>query len=240
MVMALRGGMICAWLSRPTSTPSTPTLCASLLIAQDRELDLAPDQDRPAHPRTLAAQTLALRGQDRAPAGGAGPAVRGDGGGRPRGDDRGAGSALRQPASAKGQAKRKPLPPELPRTEIHHEPDSTTCACGCQMKRIGEDVAEKLDYTPGTFSVQRHIRGKWACAQLRNPGAGPGARPRDRQGHPHHRAPGPGAGGQVPGSSAAVPPGRHLRPGGARDSPIHARPVGRPDGRSAASRWSMP
>ena len=65
----------------------------------------------------------------------------------------------------KGQAKRKPLPPELPRTEIHHDPESTTCACGCQMKRIGEDVAEKLDYMPGTFTVERHIRGKWACAQ---------------------------------------------------------------------------
>ena len=63
-----------------------------------------------------------------------------------------------KPASAKGQAKRKPLPPELPRTEIRHEPDSTTCACGCQMKRIGEDVAEKLDYTPGTFSVARNIQ----------------------------------------------------------------------------------
>ncbi|WP_161493390.1 IS66 family transposase, partial [Zoogloea sp. LCSB751] len=68
-----------------------------------------------------------------------------------------------KPASAKGQAKRKPLPPELPRTEIHHEPDSTACACGCQMKRIGEDVAEKLDYTPGSFSVERHVRGKWVC-----------------------------------------------------------------------------
>jgi len=65
----------------------------------------------------------------------------------------------------KGQAKRKPLPPGLPRTEIHHEPDSTTCTCGCQMQRIGEDVAEKLDYTPGTFTVERHIRGKWACAR---------------------------------------------------------------------------
>lgn len=32
-------------------------------------------------------------------------------------------------------------------------------------KRVGEDVAEKLDYTPGTFTVERHIRGKWACAQ---------------------------------------------------------------------------
>jgi hypothetical protein len=65
----------------------------------------------------------------------------------------------------KGQAKRKPLPPELPRTEILHEPESTTCGCGCQMKRIGEDMAEKLDYTPGTFTVERHIRGKWACAE---------------------------------------------------------------------------
>ena len=32
------------------------------------------------------------------------------------------------------------------------------------MRRIGEDVAEKLDYTPGRFTVERHIRGKWACA----------------------------------------------------------------------------
>ncbi|MEQ9108018.1 MAG: IS66 family transposase [Limnobacter sp.] len=61
------------------------------------------------------------------------------------------------------QPKRKPLPPELPRTEIRHEPDSTLCKCGCQLKRIGEDVAEKLDYQPGTFSVERHIRGKWVC-----------------------------------------------------------------------------
>ena len=28
--------------------------------------------------------------------------------------------------------KRKSLPPELPRTEIRHEPDSTLCKCGCQ------------------------------------------------------------------------------------------------------------
>ncbi|MEG2048956.1 MAG: IS66 family transposase, partial [Comamonas sp.] len=63
----------------------------------------------------------------------------------------------------KGAPKRQPLPAELPRREIHHEPNSTTCACGCQLKRIGEDVAEKLDYVPGVFTVERHIRGKWAC-----------------------------------------------------------------------------
>lgn len=65
----------------------------------------------------------------------------------------------------KKQAKRLPLPAHLQRREIRHEPASTTCACGCQMKRVGEDVAEKLDYAPGVFSVERHIRGKWACAK---------------------------------------------------------------------------
>lgn len=47
------------------------------------------------------------------------------------------------------QPKRAPLPPQLPRTDVHHEPDSTTCQCGCERIRIGEDVSEKLDYTPG-------------------------------------------------------------------------------------------
>ncbi|MFC5522534.1 IS66 family transposase [Polaromonas jejuensis] len=64
----------------------------------------------------------------------------------------------------KQQPKRQPLPANLPRREIRHEPESTTCSCGCQMKRIGEDVAEKLDYQPGVFTVERHVRGKWACA----------------------------------------------------------------------------
>jgi transposase len=63
------------------------------------------------------------------------------------------------------QPKRAALPAGLARVDIHHEPDSTTCKCGCQLKRIGEDVSEKLDYTPGVFTVEQHIRGKWACAQ---------------------------------------------------------------------------
>lgn len=78
---------------------------------------------------------------------------------------------LGSPAMApqdKQQPKRQALPADLPRREIRHEPDSTTCqtpGCGCQMRRIGEDVAEKLDYVPGVFSVERHVRGKWACAK---------------------------------------------------------------------------
>lgn len=81
--------------------------------------------------------------------------------------------ALQQePAVVNLQEKKKPkrltLPAHLPRRDIHHEPESTSCrtpGCGCQLKRIGEDVAEKLDYVPGVFSVERHIRGKWACAR---------------------------------------------------------------------------
>lgn len=66
-------------------------------------------------------------------------------------------------AQERQQPKRAPLPARLPRTDIHHEPDSTVCQCGCERVRIGEDISEKLDYTPGVFTVERHIRGKWVC-----------------------------------------------------------------------------
>ena len=65
--------------------------------------------------------------------------------------------------SPRRQPRRAPLPAQLPRREIHHDPDTTTCTCGCTLQRIGEEVAEKLDYTPGVFTVERHIRGKWVC-----------------------------------------------------------------------------
>ena len=78
-------------------------------------------------------------------------------------------AALRDAPAATPQQPQAPrrlrLPAELPRTDIHHEPASTQCPCGCQMQRIGEDVSEKLDFVPGVFSVERHIRGKWVCAQ---------------------------------------------------------------------------
>lgn len=68
-------------------------------------------------------------------------------------------------AKVRQQPKRAPLPPQFPRTLIHHEPDNSHCQCGCALKRIDEDASEKLDYTPGVFTVERHIRGKWACEQ---------------------------------------------------------------------------
>ncbi len=71
-------------------------------------------------------------------------------------------------AAQASQPRRVRLPPGLPRVDMAHEPGSTVCTtpgCGCALKRIGEDVSEKLDYTPGVFTVERHIRGKWVCAR---------------------------------------------------------------------------
>lgn len=74
--------------------------------------------------------------------------------------------ALQEPAADR-QQKEKPrraaLPDHLPRREIRHEPEQTQCSCGCALERIREDVSEKLDYIPGAFQVERHIRGKWVC-----------------------------------------------------------------------------
>jgi len=68
-----------------------------------------------------------------------------------------------KPAAPKGQPKRVALPAHFPRREVRHEPEDSQCRCGCALERIGEDVSERLDYTPGVFTVERHIRGKWVC-----------------------------------------------------------------------------
>lgn len=63
----------------------------------------------------------------------------------------------------KASPKRTALPPELPRTEIRHEPHDDSCTCGCKLKFVRDDITEKLDYTPGTFTVERHVRPILAC-----------------------------------------------------------------------------
>jgi len=61
--------------------------------------------------------------------------------------------------------KRRPLPDHLLTLSIEHEPASTKCACGCQLRRIGEDISEKLNFRPAQFYKEQHIRGKWVCDQ---------------------------------------------------------------------------
>ena len=68
-----------------------------------------------------------------------------------------------RPEPPKHKPRRAALPAHLPRREIRHEPQNTVCSCGCALERIGEDVSEKLDYIPGAFQVEHHVRGKWVC-----------------------------------------------------------------------------
>ena len=62
------------------------------------------------------------------------------------------------------RAVRQAFPADLPRIDHHHEIETTHCACGQAFKRVGEEISEQLDCVPAQFFVQRHIRGKYACA----------------------------------------------------------------------------
>ena len=78
------------------------------------------------------------------------------------------------PTSKKNHKGRNPLPPELPRVEIRHEPESCTCgSCGTALVKIGEDVTEQLDVEPAKFFVQRHIRPQYACRHCETVEAAP-------------------------------------------------------------------
>lgn len=123
--------------------------------------------------------------------------------------------------------KRAPLPPQFPRTVIRHEPESTLCACGCQLQRIGEDVSEKLDYTPGIFTVEQHVRGKWACRQCETPDSGASASPGHRQRYPDCRPAGPRDGGQICRSLAALSVGENLCRRRTGNRSLDLGPVGR-------------
>ena len=65
--------------------------------------------------------------------------------------------------SEKTQPVRRPLPEHLPRERIVHQPACTCLECGREMRQIGEDVSEVLDYVPEHFRVIRHVRPKLAC-----------------------------------------------------------------------------
>jgi len=71
-----------------------------------------------------------------------------------------------KPKAPARKPRRNALPEHLRRVEHHHEPESTDYqehGCGRPMKRIGEDVTERLDIVPAEFFVHRHIYGKWVC-----------------------------------------------------------------------------
>src|SRR5580765_3997539 len=60
--------------------------------------------------------------------------------------------------------RRRPLPEHLPRTTQTHLPQSSVCPdCGGGLRKLGEDVAEVLEYVPACFKVIRHVRPKLSC-----------------------------------------------------------------------------
>lgn len=62
---------------------------------------------------------------------------------------------------------RRSLPAHLPRETLVHATACRCPACGGELRKLGEDVAEILDYVPARFEVLRHVRSKMCCRATR-------------------------------------------------------------------------
>jgi transposase len=68
--------------------------------------------------------------------------------------------------STAAKATRRALPEHLPRETRRHEPKETVCPqCQGELRKLGEDVAEVLEYVPASFRVIRHVRTKLSCTK---------------------------------------------------------------------------
>jgi transposase len=69
-------------------------------------------------------------------------------------------------ASATRKPARRPLPDHLPRQTETHQPKEENCPeCGAELRKLGEDVSEILEYVPARFKVIRHVRPKLSCTK---------------------------------------------------------------------------
>jgi len=73
-------------------------------------------------------------------------------------------STVAAPRMERAKPVRRPLPEHLPREEQVHQPACDCPQCGAEMRPLGEDVSEVLEYVPSRFKVIRHVRPKLACA----------------------------------------------------------------------------
>jgi len=61
---------------------------------------------------------------------------------------------------------RRALPDHLPRETRRHEPKETVCPqCQGELRKLGEDVSEMLEYVPASFVVIRQVRPKLSCTK---------------------------------------------------------------------------
>ncbi len=58
---------------------------------------------------------------------------------------------------------RRPLPESLARETVVHSSEPLCPECSAEMRLLGEDVAEMLEYVPSHFKVIRHVRPKLSC-----------------------------------------------------------------------------
>lgn len=75
-------------------------------------------------------------------------------------DEQKAEEAAAPPQKKKGHGRKK-QPAELPRIRLEHPVPESECACaqcGKQRKRIGEDIAEQLEYAPASLFIIEHVR----------------------------------------------------------------------------------
>jgi transposase len=81
------------------------------------------------------------------------------------------------PEHTRRQAKRQPLPEDLPREEVLVDipEEQKHCQCGAELVRIGEETSEKLDVIPPQIRVIRTVRPKYACHDCE--GSGDESRP---------------------------------------------------------------
>jgi transposase len=73
--------------------------------------------------------------------------------------------AVVAPTAQTAKPARRPLPEHLPREVRKYLPKQEACPdCGGELKHLGEDVSEMLEYVPARFKVIRQVRPKLACA----------------------------------------------------------------------------
>ena len=69
----------------------------------------------------------------------------------------------------RGKKSSKPLPEDLPRERVEHEPDEKTCpCCGDEKAKIGEETTEVLEFIPAQFKVIEHVKIKRACSKCKS------------------------------------------------------------------------
>lgn len=72
-------------------------------------------------------------------------------------------TAPAEPTQTKEKPKRNPLPGHLDRNKQVLSPGEACNECGGDLKTLGEDITEELEYIPGRFVVNQIIRPRAAC-----------------------------------------------------------------------------